>query len=138
MFPSNIVLVYYVTLCKFLLHNTVNPLHVYTYLFSLEPPCHPAPSHPLGNHRALSRAPRVMQQLPTSYPFCTWERIYVIATLSISPPSASLAVSTSPFSIYESLFLLCKRVHQYHFPGFHIHALIHDICFPISGSLHSV
>ena len=61
-----------------------------------------------------------------------------VLTSQLISPSPSLAVSTSPFSMSESLFLLCRRVHQYHFPGLHKHALIHDICFSISASLHSV
>ena len=36
------------------------------------------------------------------------------------------------------LFLRCKPVHLCHFSRFHIYALIYDICFSLSGLLHSV
>ena len=55
-----------------------------------------------------------------------------------SPPHFHPLVSILLFSTSVSLFLSCKLVHQYHFPRFHIYALIHDICFPLSDLLHSV
>ena len=47
------------------------------------------------------------------------------------PLSPSLAVSISLFSMYESLFLPCKYVHQYHFSRFHIYVLIYNIYFSL-------
>ena len=51
----------------------------YTHISSL-PPTRPH-SMPLGYHRAPSWTPCVMQPLPTSYVFYTWQCIYVSATL---------------------------------------------------------
>ena len=42
------------------------------------------------------------------------------------------------FSTSVSLFLPCKPVHLYHFSRFHIYVLIYNICFSLSGLLHSV
>ena len=41
-------------------------------------------------------------------------------------------------SVSASLFLLWKQVHQYNFSGFHVYALLYNICFPLSDLLHSV
>lgn len=71
----------------------------------ISPPSH-ALLHPtpLGYHRALSWAPCVVQQLPTS---CLKHgNVYASLTLFqlVSPP-ASCPVSTSLFPIFASLFL---------------------------------
>ena len=70
-----------------------------------------------------------------------WHMVVCIMSVLFSQlvlSSIPYPVSTSPFSMSESLFLPCKWVHQYHFPGFQIYALISDVCFSLSGSLHSV
>ena len=41
------------------------------------------------------------------------------------PPFVSIRLFSTPVS----LFLPCKTVHLYHFPRFHIYALIYNICF---------
>ena len=46
--------------------------------------------------------------------------------------------STSLFSTSASLLLPCKQVLQYHFSRFHVYALLYNICFSLSGLLHSV
>ena len=48
------------------------------------------------------------------------------------PPCFSPLVSINLLSTSVSLFLPCKLVHLYHFSRFHIHALIHNICFSLS------
>ena len=53
--------------------------------------------------------------------------IYVSANLQFALLSPSPTVSTHPFATSASLVLPCKWVHQYHFPRFHMCALIHDI-----------
>ena len=60
--------------------------------------------------------------------------IHISGLLSqfISPFSAP-AGSTNLFPMSESLFLPCKQVHQYHFPRFHVYALISDICFSLTN-----
>ena len=45
------------------------------------------------------------------------------------PPSASLTVSASLFSVSASPFLPCRQAHQCSFSSFHINALIYNICF---------
>ena len=50
------------------------------------------------------------------------------------PPSVSIHL----FSTSVSQILPCKPVHLYHFSRFHIHMLIHDICFSLSDLPHSV
>ena len=50
------------------------------------------------------------------------------------PPLLSIHL----FSTSVSQFLPCKPVHLYHFPRFHIYALIYDIYFSLSDLLHSV
>ena len=60
---------------------------------------------------------------------------------SQSPNSSHLPLLPSvfihKFSMPVSLFLLCKQAHLYIF-RFHIHTLIYDICFSLSGLLHSM
>ena len=58
--------------------------HMYTYIPPswASPLLHPTP---LGHPRALSWAPCVIQQLPTSCPFYMWSYIHVNAVLSIRP-----------------------------------------------------
>ena len=67
--------------------------HTQTHPFPLEPSSYPPHLTPLGHHRALSWAPCVIWQLPTSFLFYIQLCLYVNATLSICPtlpfPSAS-------------------------------------------------
>ena len=79
-----------------------------------------------------------------SHPFNTHQCVHVNLNLPIHhsktptpchfPPLASISL----FSTCVSQFLSCKSVHLYHFPRFHIYALIYDICFSLSDLLHSV
>ena len=66
--------------------------------------------------------------------------IYISIPISkfIPPCSCPLLVSTRLFSTSVPLFLPCKLVHLYHFPRFHIYALIYDTCFSLSDIFHSV
>ena len=52
--------------------------------------------------------------------------------------SVSPLVSIHLFSMSVSLFLLCRFDHLHHFSNFLVYALIYDICFSLSDSLHSV
>ena len=89
------------------------------------PPClSPTPgvhsnSHPLSRwcHPAISSSVVPFSSCPQSLP------------ASGSFPMCQLFAwgVQSLFSMSVSLFLLYKRVHQYHFSRFHICALIHDI-----------
>ena len=66
--------------------------YMYTYipsLLDLPPTPTPNPTH-LGHHRAPSWAPCVIQQVPTSYLFYTWQCRYVNPNLSIHPTPPSL------------------------------------------------
>ena len=51
------------------------------------------------------------------------------------PPLVSIPYLSSTS---VSQFLPCKLVHLYHFSRFHKYALIYNICFSLSDSLHSV
>ena len=52
--------------------------------------------------------------------------------------SPSSTVCTSLFSRSASPFLLCELLHHYYCSRFPIYVLIYDICFSLSGLLHSV
>ena len=68
-------------------------------------------------------APCVIAQI-SLVTYFTHDSIYMSVLLSqFVPPSPSCAVSTRPFSMSTSSFLLCKQVHQYYFSRFLIHAL---------------
>ena len=47
-------------------------IHISPYPLPLEPPSHSPYPTPLGGHKASSRSPCAMQQLPTSHPFYIW------------------------------------------------------------------
>ena len=113
-------------------------LYVYVYALPLGPPMPPQTTH-LGHHRAPSWAPCAIAQHPTSYPFYTWECIYVkTKSLISSHPSFPPSMSTHLFSTSAFLFVPCKYVHLYYFYRFHIYALIYGIRFSLSDLLHSV
>ena len=75
-------------LCDVVLVPTVQEREwvVCVYLFPLVPPSHALTSIPpaLGHHRAPSRSPCAIHQLPTSCIFCTWLCIYDNAALSVA------------------------------------------------------
>ena len=121
-------------LCQFLPYSHVNQSQVHTYPLSFEPPFFPPRSHPLGPHRALSRARCFIWQLPTScacYTRCC-------LCLSSSHPFLPPTLSTIPFSMSVSLRLPCRYTQWYHCFRFHVYALIYDVCFSLSYLLHSV
>ena len=94
---------YFTVSCWFLLYNKVNQLYVYTHPLPLEPL--PASCQPSSHHRAPGWAPCVVQQLPTSYLFYTWQHTCVNATLSICSTLPFPSVSTSLFPRPVSPFL---------------------------------
>ena len=75
-------------------HDSAICVHIYPPWTSLTPSPH---STPLGHHRAPSRAPCAMQQLPT---VCSVHGRVCMSLLlfQLVPPSPSCPVSTSPFS----------------------------------------
>ena len=83
----------------------------YTYvpsLSSLPPTPPPTPVSPPGHHRAPGWAPVLYGSCPLAIYF-THGNVHISMLLSQSAlPSASPAVSTSPFSMSVSLFLPCK------------------------------
>ena len=90
------------------LYVYIDPLcrYMYAYISWVFLSLLPRPT-PLGHHRATSRAPCAVQQLPTSW--STHTSVYMSKLLSqFIPPSPSPAVSTRPFSASASLFLPCK------------------------------
>lgn len=74
-----------------------------------EPPSHPPPhSAPLGHHRALSRAPCAVHQLPLALCF-TRARVFMSVAFPRSvPPSPSSAVTSSLFCMSVFLFLFLQ------------------------------
>ena len=79
---------------------------LYVYIYPPPPPRVPfsALSHsiPLGHHRALSWVPCVIQQLPTSYLFYTWQCIYDNDVLSRVG-----WIETNLLMRYQYLWLFC-------------------------------
>ena len=79
---------------------------------------------PLSYHRAPGWAPCVTWQLPLAS-YLIFDSIYMSMLLSqFVPPSSSLAVPTSLFSMSGSPFFSYNLVHQYYFSRFHIFVLI--------------
>lgn len=66
-------------LCHFLLHSKANQLYVYIHPFLFGFLSH------LGHHRALTRVPCAVQQLPISYILYTWECKYVTPSVPVHP-----------------------------------------------------
>ena len=121
----------------FLSFSNVNQSELYIYISPSFESLFPLHSNSLGCHRVPGWAPCVTWQLPASYLIYIY--IYIYMLLSQFPlASTSLAVSTVPFSMSSSPFLLCKQINQYCFSRFHMHALIQDIWFSLSDLLHSV
>ena len=110
---------------QLLLYNGINQPYVYIYSLPLDPP--PTLPHPtfLGHHRAPSRAPCTIQQLPTGYLLYTWWCIYVKASLSICPALSFL------HHVYKFILYICISI-----PGLQIcssvpFSYIPYICFNI-------
>ena len=70
--------------------------------------------------------------------FTSLEVVSVCQCSCLNASPAPSPVSTSRFSMSVSRFLSCKYFHRYHFSRFPVYALIYDICFSLSDSLHSV
>ena len=99
----------------------------YTYIPSpLSLP--PLPSHPSRSHRAVSWAPCVTRQLPTSHLFCTRQCIHVNATLSVRPTISfhhyvhksvlDVCVSSPVLQIGASVPYLCVNIQYLFFSYF--------------------
>ena len=82
---------------------------LYIYPSLLDVPLPPPPT-PLGHHRALSRAPCAMQQLPTGHLFYPRSCIHVSATFSIRPTLPIPTVATCPFSMPLSFIVFNEEI----------------------------
>ena len=119
----------YTLLHQFLLYNKVNQLYVYTCPLPAEPPSQPHPT-PTGHHRAPGEHPVLNSNFPPAICF-KHGSVYISMLLAICP-ILPYPMSTHPFFVSASLFLLCKQVYLYHFSRFCMYALIYDICFSLS------
>ena len=87
------------------LKPNMNQPSVHTCSLPLHPSSHlPVNPSPLGCHRAPSRVPHVLQQLPVSDLFYIWWRIYVSVTLSIrSTLSCPYCVHKPVLYVWDSI-----------------------------------
>ena len=76
--------------CASLCGTTKGPSYTYTYQIPPPSGASPRPSHPCRSSEGLSWTPSVLQQLPTSYIFYTWQRIHVNPALPVHPTLLSL------------------------------------------------
>ena len=117
-------------------HESATGIHTSPPSWTFLPP--PTHSTPLGWHRDQAELFVLYSKFPLATYF-TYGNIYVSMFLSqFVPSSPSSTVSASVFSMSSSLLLPCKQVHQYHLSRFHIYVLIYNICFSLSGWLHSI
>ena len=101
----------------------------------MSPPSHlPLHPTPLGCYRT----PDLSSLHHTEHFHQLYANLCVHAAFSICTPSASPTMPTSLFSMPASPLLPCKVAHQIHLARFHKYALIHNTCFSVSESLHSV
>ena len=116
--------------CYFLLYKRVSLSFVYIYplLFGF-------PSH-LGYHRAFGRVPCARQWLLISSLYHTQQCIDVSSNLPIHPTMPF--TPTYPYIALRHLCLYFCLANLYHFSRFQLYALIHNICFSLSGLLYSV
>ena len=96
------------------------------------------PPTPLGHRRELGRAELGRLSGPAPAPADSGFPLVACGCqlLALSSFSALWCQRVCPTS--ASLPLPCKEVFLYHFSRFHIRALTHIICFPLSDLLHSV
>ena len=118
----------------FLPYNNMNHPQVTTCPLLFEPSSHPPhlipPFQVITEHGV--ELPPLYSKLPLGVYF-TYGNVYVSMLFSqFILPFPSPAVSTGLFSMSMSLFSPCKQVHQYHFPRFHIYAIVYNICFSLS------
>ena len=108
-------------------------MHIYP--LPRKPPCHPPHPTPLCRQTALSWAPVLHSSFPLAIPFT--HGIHIMVYISHSVYISVLIPQFIPplptpgphvHSLHLQLFLLCKRVHLYHFSRFYTHALLYDIC----------
>ena len=111
----------------------------YVYIYTLPMGSLPQPpSTPLGHHRALSWAPRALQEPPTSC-LLIHSSIHMSVPLSQFIPTAPSLTVQQVHTLHLHLFLPCIQVHQYHFSRFHIYICINIVyIFSLFALLHSV
>ena len=118
-------------LCWFLPCNSDSDLSVH-----IPRPLEPHPSSRLS--QGAGSSPSCYAAAPAALCFTHGDADVSLLLSQSAPSSPPPAVSTNPLSTSAPLSLCCKQVPQYRFSRFHIHALIYDICFSLSDSLHSV
>ena len=101
-------------------------------------PYPPSPTPPWAITGHWAELPVLCSSSPLALYFTHGSVCISLLLPQFAPPSPSPAVSTCPLSMSESLFLSSRYIYQSRFSRFHIYALIHDICFPLSDLLHSI
>ena len=86
---------------RFCCTTWVSHKHTYIPFFLNLPPTPPSPSHLSKSSQNTELTPCVMQQLPASYLFYTWQCTYVNVTLS-SRPTLSF-----PHCVHKFIFYVC-------------------------------
>ena len=126
--------------CGFL-HTTMQISHNYTYVPSFlsfsSLPSHPSRSSQSARVGSLYYTATSHQPSTPILHMIVYICWFYDTTFSIIPLSPSLSVSTSSFSTFVSLFPANSFINTI-FLDFHVNALIHDIYFSLSDSLHSV
>ena len=92
---------------------------IYTYPFSVQPPCHILHPTPLDHHKVPVYAPCVIQQLPNGYPFYTWQCVYVNDAFSICP------TFSFPCCVHKFVLHACVSI-----PSLQIGSLYHIFQIP--------
>ena len=96
--------------------------------------------NPHGQRSLVGYSPCSYKELDMTEQLSTAQHsVYKSMLLSQFTPSSPSPVPTMSQVHSRHLHLYsCKWIHQYHFSRLHIHALIYDICFPLSDLLHSI
>ena len=114
--------------------SAVNILHIHP--LPPESPCKPlSPSHHSRSSQSTGLSSLYYSNSPLPIYF-TYGDVYISMPLNSSHPLLP-RVCLQVHSLHLHLFS-CPEIHQYAFSRFHINALIYNICFSLSGILHSV
>ena len=114
--------------------SALNILHIHP--LPPESPCKPLPpSHHSRSSQSTGLSSLYCSNSPLPIYF-TYGDVYISMPLNSSHPLLP-RVCLQVHSLHLHLFS-CPEIHQYVFSRFHINALIYNICFSLSGILHSV